>query len=389
MQGITYISSAGLKVLVNRAADFAALRGELTVMRPSPVVRETLVLGGLGELIFPSGDRSTQPVAITDELQRRGQYTGTWRVPESSERRADFEVAPRVEQASLVCRIHGEPGRVARGEVAAADCTTLVCRESVIAVGIGAIGGDYVEVHDRMGELVAACGAVAYLPTTGAAVPDYLLPLGARSPTAMLADGLSCEGGFSHLARFHRKPGEESATLSEVAERILEMTGSEMAGAVMMVEVNGLVGAYRRHSPAALGSLLRFTVPEVREDISFTSERAHHGDTALIVGIIARGPTGPLSEHLRPLAPGSGIHAHCHAVAFSYSPVPQRTVDAPVTIEALYQQHTVKGILHLLTDDRAAAGAGESEFLRGLVWAGPISEVQIVPSNGMAAGVAP
>jgi len=96
MQGITYISSAGLKVLVNRAADFAALRGELTVMRPSPVVRETLVLGGLGELIFPSGDRSTQPVAITDELQRRGQYTGTWRVPESSERRADFEVAPRV-----------------------------------------------------------------------------------------------------------------------------------------------------------------------------------------------------------------------------------------------------------------------------------------------------
>jgi hypothetical protein len=44
-------------------------------------------------------------------------------------------------------------------------------------------------------------------------------------------------------------------------------------------------------------------------------------------------------------------------------------------VTRLFMQQRVRGVLHLLGDDRGAAGAGESGFRRGLCWAGPITRV--------------
>jgi hypothetical protein len=46
-----------------------------------------------------------------------------------------------------------------------------------------------------------------------------------------------------------------------------------------------------------------------------------------------------------------------------------------VLITKLFAQQRVRGLLHLLSDDRGAAGAGESGFRRGLCWAAPVTQV--------------
>jgi hypothetical protein len=45
------------------------------------------------------------------------------------------------------------------------------------------------------------------------------------------------------------------------------------------------------------------------------------------------------------------------------------------TVNTLFDTTSLQGVLHLLTDDRAIEGAGESEFVRGACWIAPIGEV--------------
>jgi len=45
------------------------------------------------------------------------------------------------------------------------------------------------------------------------------------------------------------------------------------------------------------------------------------------------------------------------------------------TVSTLFEAETLQGVLHLLNDDREITGAGQSEFVRGACWIGPITEV--------------
>ena len=103
--------------------------------------------------------------------------------------------------------------------------------------------------------------------------------------------------------------------------------------------------------------------------MSFTPEQTHRGMTALLVGVVARGPAGRLSEFLRPLGGASGLSGHFHAVVFPYDPLPQRTVAMQALVLRLFGSLQIRSILHLVQDDRGARGAGDNALLRGLCWA--------------------
>ena len=140
--------------------------------------------------------------------------------------------------------------------------------------------------------------------------------------------GLTCEGGFSKLVRFNARPEADAVPLSELAGVCLEAAGGETAGLVIAGETAGLAGARLRRSPASSGaSPVRFDVPDVREWLSFAPERTYAGATALIAGVVARKPAGPLRAHLRRLGETGDLYGHLHTAVFSYRPLPQRTVE--------------------------------------------------------------
>jgi hypothetical protein len=49
-------------------------------------------------------------------------------------------------------------------------------------------------------------------------------------------------------------------------------------------------------------------------------------------------------------------------------------IDLKKTITSLFETQALQGLLHLLSDDRAIAGAGQSEFVRGACWLAPLAE---------------
>jgi len=199
---------------------------------------------------------------------------------------------------------------------------------------------------------------------------------GPAAPRAVLASGLSCEGGFSKLVRFNPKPESEAVPLSELAAVCLDAVGGKVAGVVIAGETLGLSGARLRRSPAVDGaSPLRFEVPAVREWLSFAPERTYSVTTVLIAGVAARSPEGPLVAHLRPLGATGKLFGHFHAVVFSYHPLPQRTVELGALVRGLFENHQLRDVLHLVWDDRGDAGVGESALVRGVGWVGPITQI--------------
>ncbi len=191
--------------------------------------------------------------------------------------------------------------------------------DGVFGLGLGAIGGSYEACHERLGELVAVAGCIAYFPSDGARMADYLVGGGQVAPQAVLTSGLTCEGGFSQLVRFSTQPAAESVPLSELATVGLDAVGGRMAGLVIAGETAGLCGARLRRSPAQGAAPLRFEIPAVRDWLLFAPERTYSMATTLIVGVVARE--------------------------------------------------------HLVWDKRGDGGVGESALVRGVGWVGPITQV--------------
>jgi hypothetical protein len=145
---------------------------------------------------------------------------------------------------------------------------------------------------------------------------------------------------------------------------------------VMVAESAGLVGAALRRSPAkaAITNASAFQYPEIRTWLSFSTERLYSRSLALISGLAASSASEPLAPMLRRMGSEASPVGHFHAAAFSYRPLKKGDIDLKTTVSTLFETETLQGVLHLLTDDREAAGAQQSEFVRGACWIGAVTE---------------
>ena len=365
MSAVTYLSSPGTIVLQQAHQDYASARGELHVIAPSREAADALALADLLPKLLLSGPIDLPPDVTRDD----------WRIPAALATRGTYEVSTRDPTAELTCRVHGGLDTSVRTWIDSSDYRSFEFPETTFGLGIGALTPTREQAAVRLGEIVAAAGAVAHLPTSGAQVPDFDVGLGGRAPKVQLVSGLACEGSFSLLKRFSSPAEGEPIPLSELAQVALEGASSETVGVVMVAETTGLVGAWLRRSPGVVLFSMYLDVQGIRDWLGTTPLPAHPGTTALVAGVVSRRPDPLLARHLRPVAPGTDLLGHFHAVAFSYRPVPQRTVGLRTLVTRLFAQQRVRGVLHLFGDDRGAAGAGESGFRRGLCWTGPITRV--------------
>jgi hypothetical protein len=204
---------------------------------------------------------------------------------------------------------------------------------------------------------------------------DYMVGASGRTPTALLASGLVCDGSYSQMVRFNTRPEAESVPLSELASVALQAGGGRIAALVVVGETAGLCGAKLRRSPADEGGPLRFEVPQVRDWLSFAPERTHAMTTIVIAGVVSNSARGPLASHLRPHDATARLFGHFHAAVFSYHPLPQRTVDLDDLVRGLFANQQLLDVLHLLWDDRAEGAVPETALVRGVGWLAPITQL--------------
>jgi len=364
--GVTYISSAATKVLARWHQDLAFLRGEMRLTSVPPEVRDAFAAAGWDSQAETISGTGPGPAGL------RRSY---WHSRTDFATHGQYELSSSTPDATLTCRLLGDPNRLAQASVGPDDCCAVAMPDGVFGLGLGAIGARYQDCHDRLGELFGVAGCVAHFPSDGARMPDYLVGDAGIVPRTVLASGLACEGGFSQLVRFSKQLESEAIPLSELATVALEAVGGKLAGLVIAGEAAGLTGVRLRRSPAHGAGPVRFEVPAVREWLSFAPERTHAMTTTVIAGVVARAPEGAIAPYLRPLGGMRALVGHLHAMVFSYHAVPQRTVELPALLRGFFANHQLRDVLHLIWDDRGDDGVGESALLRGVGWIAPITRV--------------
>ncbi len=235
---ISFLSSAGVGLLVNFHTQLKGIGGSFVITSPSERVKQVLDLCRLSTILLAQTTPAAPPVHKA-EVRRFSSSAGSFEV---------FECAPG---KPLVCRRIGDPERLTGCRFAAEDCETVAFPPSTFGFGLGAFGHGFEDAQTRFGEFLAVGGSAAYLPTDGTNVPDFMVSSGELVPQMSVLYGLRCEGGFTHLMRFETGAAETPIALSELVRTGLEVSGAPAIGMVMVVESAGLVGAALRRSPAA------------------------------------------------------------------------------------------------------------------------------------------
>ena len=369
---VPFMSSAGIRILVKCYKQLHAIQGSFLIPNASEQVKRVIALSGLKETLLPESPQPAATAAVTS-----GPAAPVARRSEQLEKAGGtYEVFTLAADAKLKSRLVGNPALLRGSQFRKENCQSREFPETSFAVGVGALGDTYEDCEGRFGEFLAASGAVAYLPTDGTNVPDYFVPAHSSVPEVQVCYAAEFAGPFAKMARFEAKKDAGPLGLTPLVEAGLEFTGSKRIGFVMVAETAGLMGAALRLPPSLAASAgAPFEFPEVRKWLTFTAERAFARSLALVVGIVAQGDAGALTPALRPLGSKPNLIGHFHAAAFTYRPVQKGEINLQETVRSLFKTQSLQGVLHLLSDDRSIHGGGESEFLRGAFWAGPISEL--------------
>ena len=166
LEKVTFLSSAGIGVLVKFHKRLAAIKGALVVARLSPPVRSVLEMTRLTAILVPDAGAKTDDEATLTAGSTLSKHGLLCEI---------FDLNPT---ARLTFTSVGGTTPVGAAAERSQPLGTLRCRPSTTAIGIGAFGVSDADGAQRIGEMIAVAGAAAYLPADGTEVTDYLVTSG-------------------------------------------------------------------------------------------------------------------------------------------------------------------------------------------------------------------
>jgi len=357
LAGVSFLSSAGIRVLFETHRAAQATGGSCLIHAASEPVRRVLELTRLAPLLMAGRGAdppraAARPTAAATTLHAEGMTLVGCETPTGG--------------------LQGIPVGAA-GDAARWSVKHPLPRHTC-GLGLGALA-DEPPVPQRAGELVAACGAVFHRPPRPFTAVDYLVGTGDLVPAAQFIRGLVWHGLPSGRAAFEPAADEPAVPIAALAAVALAQSAASTAAFVVAGEVHGLVGAelIRPLAEATPGDAPAAADRDVAARwLSFSREPVHPRRTALAVGVVCRGrPTGPLAEFVRPLGHGD-LHGHVHAVVFPLRPLRRAALDLATTVTDLAGSEPI-AVMHLLDDPEPVLGSGRSEFVRGCCWFAPLA----------------
>jgi anti-anti-sigma factor len=366
---VSYISSAGIRILLKYYRQLKAARGALRIVRPTEAVLNVIRLSGLMEILLGPTDQPPATVSASLLTPNAGQAE-----PRRCQREGiEFESHELSSVITLEGHILGRPETFANGQLSAAESQRVHCTRDTLAVGLGGFGLRPMDIQSRLGESMAVAGVAITLPTDGSSVPDYQLTENELVPDLHLVYGLVAKGTFSRLIRFEAGRSQRGVLgLGDLVESVLQELQSTGAGLAIVAESASVVGAMLKRSPALASGTSLLAFPTVRDWLSFTSERADERNLVLIAGVAERAPQPDAALCLRPIGPGTQAQGHFHAAVFAYRPLPKGRLDLQETVSSVLGTESAQAVMHLLADERQFEGLGQTDLMRGACWAGPL-----------------
>ena len=168
---ISFLSSAGVGLLVQCHTQLKSIGGSFVVTHPSERVKHVLELCKLSPILLAEA-KPTAPATHKAEVRRFSSPVGSLEVTECS---AD---------KTMSCQRSGDPSLLRGCRFAGGDCSKLTFPATRFGLGLGAFGEGFDDAQTRFGEFLAVGGTAAYLPTDGTNVPDFIVASGELNVTS-------------------------------------------------------------------------------------------------------------------------------------------------------------------------------------------------------------
>jgi len=356
MAGVQYLSSAGIRTLINQYKKINKIGGLFVLEELSDIVAEVLKMVGMISLLTkgaPEAAPGKQVESQSLEIRQYRFYNETL----SNER--------------MTLSLTGNPELALTAGFTAADSRKITFSEGHYGLGIGAIGEGYEDCKSRYGEFLALGEALVYKPSDGSKIPDYTVKAGRLEPEIQALCSIQAEGVFSNRISFEPMELSQSVSLEDLTEAFAQTSGHKQFLFLLIAESAGLVGVSLSTPPVDGKQLFEF--PGIRENINFTTEPAYSRMLTVSLGFYALDPGEPLKSFLRPVRPGSSAYIHTHSAVFPFQALAKKESSAGKLVLHLFESSIVEDVLHLIHDSREIAGLGDSAFKQGVAWIGKLS----------------
>lgn len=363
---VSFLSSAGIRVLFENQRAAAQAGGSCRIVRASDTVRRVLDLTRLTPILMAGVDPAApgRSAAAGDGTPAAAAL--------SIERVAGFDLVGFAPPPTGPLRAQVVGGiAITRGLVSSAAARRSLPRHAC-AIGLGAIG-ETTSAPERAGELLAVGGAVFQRPPQPFAAVDYLIAGGDLVADATLLSGLIWQGVPGGRTGFEAGPG--GVRLGDLLSAVLDRCGAATIGVIIAAEVQGLV-AVELIRPLAEATPTDHPWAADRGTVArwlcFSREPVHARRTALVAGVVTRDlPPAALADFVRPLGTQAGLHGHLHAAVFPLHPLRRGPLDFADSIDTLAASAPL-AVMHLVADPQPVLGSGESELVRGGMWFAPL-----------------
>jgi anti-anti-sigma factor len=352
---LSYLSSAGLRVLLQLHKRVEALGGQLHLASLQPFARQVLAASGFDRIlsVFDAVDQAlaaTSPAVTAED---------DWATAEThATATGKFWLRPG-EAGAARLRVLGQADDFLYSRASPERLATLSLDDLGYTLGVGALGEAGPAVLDRLGELVTVPGAVYWLPGDGRQVPDFLVTKEGKAKLPVhLLYGLTLEGLPQVYGRFTASDQEAGASLGDLARDVLAWASDEkeykgVIGLVLRAEVAGLWGVGLKRSPQVERAPANGQRVSHRENIKdwlhFPTEPTYANHTLLAVGVLADRTRAHLQADLLQAAfAEQEAGAHLHGAIFRFVPELGGQHGLEAELDHVVQQGELVNVLLLL-----------------------------------------
>lgn len=344
---VTYMSSAGLRVILLTHKSLTTIGGSLTLVAVPPSIMEVFRVSGM-----------IQVLQILPEL--KSLLTGEQRDEGAAEimdivlNEIKFEWRKGCSNPGYLFSL-GNADKLPESMYSEEDAVSIRSSEIAFGAGVGALGADYAEFDSLFGESIVIGHHFFSYPAVPRPVIDYTYYKAESDDRLNFLFGFGFTGEFSRILRFD--VGSENISLDTLLKAAGKLAETDVFGVVFLAKSGGIDWMHLRKTPVFRNRLpdgTLFDKAHFGEWMRFSLEPEDHHKTLLGCGIVTKNKDRS-AEKVRSLFPAEG-NMHFHALILQNGLWSNNILDFEEELQRVAKDFEAEKVVHLLPASRLKNG---------------------------------
>jgi len=345
--GVTYLSSAGLRVILQTHKNLKIIGGALLLVAVPPAVVDVFRVSGMEAFltIFPDlvSIRRYLNKEIHEETSQKIEIDGL-----------TFQWLKGTDDSGKFFPV-GSPAKLDSSTYGPEDVIRVDQLEIEYGAGLAVVGNDYEEYRSLFGESVFLHHHFFSFPAVRRPVVDYSFYTSGSDQKINFLHGFGMSGDFAGILHFETT--DQAPTLQQLVVAAGKMTKSGVFGVVILAKSAGIFGMHLKRSPVepkrpAKGSI--FDKEVFHNWMSYSLEEEDIHETVAATGIVMNHPELAGAGWNKFFPVGSSLHIH--AVLLANGLWSNQPVVFEKELERVIREFEVLKVIHLLPASRLLNG---------------------------------